>query len=29
MPFEYSLFLDRRDQFTEEYAVFSHLEWRR
>jgi SAM-dependent methyltransferase len=27
MPFEYSLFLDRRDQFAPETAVFSHLRW--
>ena len=25
MPFEYSVFLDRRDQFSTESAVFSHL----
>jgi len=25
MPFEYSLFIDRRDLFTSESAVFSHL----
>lgn len=27
MPFEYSVFLDRRDQFDPESAVFSHLNW--
>ena len=27
MPFEYSVFLDRRDQFAPETAVFSHLKW--
>lgn len=27
MPFEYSIFLDRRDQFSTESAVFSHLNW--
>lgn len=27
MPFEYSIFLDRRDQFDPESAVFSHLNW--
>lgn len=29
MPFEYSVFLDRRDQFVPESAVFSHLNWSR
>lgn len=27
MPFEYSIFLDHRDQFDPESAVFSHLNW--
>jgi SAM-dependent methyltransferase len=27
MPFEYSVFLDRRDHFAPESAVFSHLGW--
>ena len=28
MPFEFSVFLDRREQFSPESAVFSHLNWR-
>jgi SAM-dependent methyltransferase len=28
MPFEYSVFLDRRDQFSTASAVFSHLKWK-